>query len=158
MKKLYAPWRSSYIKKGDAGCPFCSAVTDPNDEASFVLYRGEQALVMLNRYPYNAGHILVIPHQHKGSLADIDAAVRAEIMELATITAELLKKTLACHGINMGFNFGSASGGSIPEHLHMHVLPRWHGDTNFLTTLGETKLISFDLHETYQRLREAFAA
>lgn len=156
MKRLYAPWRSSYFKSDDTGCPFCNAVTTNDDVGALVLARFDSVLVMLNRYPYNAGHLLVIPHAHEAGLSALSPAVRGEIMEATNRCIQVLTEKLECKGVNVGFNFGECSGGSIPDHLHMHILPRWQGDTNFLATIGQTKLVSFDLEEMYEKLKGAF--
>ena len=156
MKRLYAPWRSSYVKTKDTSCPFCAAVTTRDDAQSFVLARFDGVLVMLNRYPYNAGHLLVIPHAHEADLSALTQEVRSQIMEATNRCIQVLQEKLGCKGVNVGFNFGECSGGSIPDHLHMHILPRWQGDTNFLATIGTTKLVSFDLEEMYEKLKDAF--
>ena len=156
MKRLYAPWRSSYIKSKNNQCPFCIAAVTDDDLSSFVCARYEQVAVILNRYPYNTGHMLIIPYQHESELSCLMPAVRAEMMEAVNDSITVLKKVLQCHGINVGFNFGESSGGSIPDHLHMHVVPRWSGDTNFLVTVGNTKLISCDLHQIYQQIKDGF--
>jgi ATP adenylyltransferase len=153
MNRLYAPWRSSYIvEKKSSQCPFCVAAVSTDDKAQYVLWRDQDVLVLLNKYPYNAGHLLVIPTMHCGTLEGLTSVVRAALIEAATVWSGIVQRVLGCQGFNIGFNLGTISGGSIPEHIHLHVLPRWAGDTNFLATLGETKLISFNLDEVYQRL------
>lgn len=155
MKRLYAPWRAAYVKKNKEhkpACPFCSASQQREDEANLVLFRNEHIIVMLNKYPYNTGHLLIIPHEHKAELAEVSCDVRAALIEAASEWTEILRAHLKCQGFNIGFNLGTVSGGSIPEHLHMHVLPRWQGDTNFLTTLAETKLVSFSPDDLYHAL------
>jgi ATP adenylyltransferase len=153
MERLYAPWRSSYLKGDDDRCPFCVAATTKNDEESLVIARREHAIIMLNRYPYNAGHLLIVPHDHTGDPNELPPEVRAALMEAAIEGLNLLKKVLKCEGTNIGFNFGKVSGGSIPDHLHLHVVPRWQGDASFLTTIADTKLVSFDLNEIFRKLR-----
>ena len=158
MNTLYAPWRSSYIKKEKVGkkekeeCPFCVAALSTQDAAHFVLSRNADVLVLLNKYPYNAGHLLIIPLVHCATLEGLSPKVRASMMEAATLWSEILKKELVCQGLNIGINLGVVSRGSIPDHLHMHVLPRWQGDTNFLATLADVKLISADLQTMYYML------
>ena len=163
MKRLYAPWRSPYSKRTDRAkqedankqeCIFCEIVDQP-DEGNFVLKRLEHCFVMLNRYPYNAGHLLIVPYNHVPDLAELSAPARAQIMEQAHEMSQLVKNELGCHGINIGINIGKAAGAGIPSHLHMHILPRYHGDTNFLPIFGDTKLVSFDLNEMYQKLKQA---
>lgn len=159
MKHLYAPWRDKYIhKKTAAGlCIFCFQADAQQDADHFIIKRFAHCFVLLNLYPYNAGHLLVIPYEHHAMLEDLSAAARAEIMEVTTQCNVILKQALGANGINIGLNVGSqVAGGSIPEHLHMHVVPRWLGDTNFLVTIAETKPISFSLPAIYQKLRASF--
>ena len=165
MKFLYCPWRSSYAKTDghskteettEKECIFCGVVKTQNNEQEFVLRRFTYNFVMLNRFPYNAGHLLVVPHKHIQFLHDVSKEARTELMELSSYSAKIVQNVLEAHGINMGINFGKASGAGIPSHYHMHVLPRWVGDTNFLPILAETKQISFDLHGMYKKLKPAF--
>ena len=165
MDILYAPWRSTYVKKNKSHtaaqntenpCPFCVAGMSTDDAKAFVLRKSEHTLVMLNLYPYNAGHILIVPRAHARTLNDVSSETRREMMELMNSSIELLTSVLQATGINSGFNLGDAGGASIPEHLHIHVLPRWLGDTNFLPLLAHTKQISIDLIELYQQLKPHF--
>lgn len=155
MKHLYAPWRSAYTagKKKDAGCVLCNKHTEQLDQKNFIIKRYEHCYVMLNLFPYNAGHLLVIPYEHCDALENLPAQTRQEIMEVTAKSTAILKQTLQAEGINIGINLGGpAAGGSIPEHLHVHILPRWSSDTNFLVTLAETKQISVDLPGVYRKL------
>ena len=111
---------------------------------------------MMNLYPYNGGHVMVIPLQHTGILNELNVEFRQELIEVANTTAEIVKQVTKCQGLNMGLNLGDAGGGGIKEHLHMHVLPRWRGDTNFMATLADTSLICTDFNEVYYELKEAF--
>lgn len=157
MKKLYAPWRSAYLKNKDqqeSGCPFCNAAASCDDTKHLVLARRGDVLIMLNRYPYNAGHILVIPACHEGDPTQLTPELRTALAEAVNESILAVRKALSCDGVNVGMNCGKASGGSIPEHLHWHILPRWQGDTSFLPTLANTKLISDDLLQLYEQLRE----
>lgn len=165
MKKLYAPWRSTYTtdtahtKNEHASkqeCDFCIQFAENNDPKHFILKRFTYNAVMLNRYPYNAGHLLVLPFDHIGNLADLKDDVRYELIDLVTHSITILKNVLGAEGINVGLNLGKAAGAGIPAHIHMHVLPRWLGDTNFLPTIGQTKVVSYDLNELYEKLRKAF--
>lgn len=164
MKHLYAPWRKKYMLDDRCNteprvCAFCSCIAENNDPKHFILKRYTHCLVMMNLYPYNAGHLLVIPYAHAGTLEELTKETRTEIMEVTTLSNTILKNTLKAEGINIGLNIGGkVAGGSIPEHLHMHVLPRWAGDTNFLSTLAETKQISANLPELYAQLKDAFKA
>lgn len=162
MKHLYAPWRKKYLT-GERNeteprvCAFCKSIAEQNDQKHYILQRYTHCFAMLNLYPYNAGHILVIPYAHQPTLEDLTPETRAEIIEVTTQSCTILKQILKAEGINIGLNIGGkVAGGSIPEHLHMHVLPRWAGDTNFLSTLAETKQISVNLPEIYAQLKDKF--
>lgn len=165
MNHLYAPWRSEYSasiahsKKENISpehCVFCMQVQDTADEKYFILKRFKHTFVLLNLYPYNAGHLLVLPYKHVATLSELPHEARAELMEVASHCYTIVKDVLGADGVNMGINFDKAAGAGIPSHLHMHVLPRWLGDTNFLPTLCDTKQISFDLNEVYKKLKPAF--
>lgn len=165
MKKLYAPWRSSYTQDTahtknenavENDCVFCNQFKEHNDEDYFILRRFEHNIIMLNKFPYNAGHLLIMPVKHIATLHAMPQEARAELMELVTHSVEIIQEKLHAHGANVGTNLGKAAGASIPSHLHMHVLPRFTGDTNFLPALAQTKVISFDLTEIYNRLKPVF--
>lgn len=165
MKVLYCPWRESYSKEVDNTkksdtpkdeCVFCTIIKEQQDEKNYVLKRFDHSLVMLNLYPYNAGHLLIVPYDHNDSLQTLSKDARAEIMEIAAQSADLLKEVLGAQGINMGLNQGKEAGAGIPSHVHMHILPRWSGDTNFMPLLAKTKHISFDLNKIYSKLKNAF--
>lgn len=162
MKKLYAPWRAAYTtrvhttKKSDT-CVFCTIRDSKEDAPEFVLKRLNHCMVMLNKYPYNPGHLLVVPYEHKPALHFYDAETRAELMEEASIATQMLDRAFNTDGCNIGINLGKAAGAGIPEHLHVHVLPRFFGDTNFLPTLTDTKQISLDLYEIYDQLLALYA-
>jgi len=166
MKNLYAPWRSDYTTStartknentpSDA-CVFCCHRDTPNDDVkNFVLKRYEHVFVMFNKFPYNAGHLLVVPYAHSGSLDLLSKEARNELIEVTSYAMTILKRETGAEGFNSGLNIGKVAGAGIPAHLHMHVLPRFTGDTNFLPTLGETRVISFDLNAMYQHLVKAF--
>ena len=165
MKRIYAPWRSSYIsdtaraKQEEATqheCLFCKQFKQKKDDQNFILKRFKHTIILLNRFPYNAGHLLIMPIKHTSDLSSLSKEARAELMELITQSATIVERELKADGINIGLNLGKASGAGIPSHLHFHVLPRWSGDTNFLPTLAHTKQISFDLSEMYKQLKKAF--
>lgn len=164
VKKIYAPWRSPYIKKdhdqtlSDSGCVFCDAAKSNTDEKHHILLRGKDSFVITNKYPYSAGHVLVVPYEHHADLSDLTSEQRGEMMELANLSAEVLKKELNAQGINMGLNLGEVAGAGIPGHVHMHVLPRWKHDSNFMPLIAETKVISTDLDEIYKILKKRFSA
>lgn len=165
MKQLYCPWRSKYA--GDIAhndkehnttnmCVFCDQFDKHTDDTFFILKRFTYNAVMMNRYPYNAGHLLIIPFEHKAHLHELPRVTRSELMELANQSVIILQNQLHAHGFNIGLNLGKAAGAGIPQHLHMHVLPRFFGDTNFLPLIGETKQISFDLNNIFKQLKSAF--
>lgn len=166
MERLYSPWREQYAKSvsSDAKaehatqdmCVFCLQFADQQDEKYFILHRFKHTIVMLNLYPYNGGHLLILPIAHVRALGELSSQVRCEIMELMNHSVHILTTILHAHGINVGMNLGKAAGAGIPAHLHMHVLPRWLGDTNFMATLAETKQISVDLYALYTKLRPYF--
>ena len=159
MKILYAPWREQYSrsthKKKDT-CVFCIDEKKDTSEDQSILYNGKHCYVALNIHPYNAGHLLVVPYAHKEHLYNLDVAAQHEMMELIAHSSAILQNSLKCEGLNVGLNCGTPSGGSIPDHIHFHVVPRWKGDTNFLTVLADTKVISFDLKEVFRKLKPHF--
>lgn len=155
MDQLWAPWRSEYIganKKG--GCIFCSAAAKTDD--TLVLFNGSISLVMLNKYPYNSGHLLLAPVRHVGKLEDLSPEESIDIFRLLRHSTAVLTKVFNPEGFNIGMNLGSAAGAGIAEHLHMHVVPRWNGDTNFMPLLSETKVISEHLAATRAKLLHGF--
>lgn len=163
MKQLYAPWRADYTLSGESrgtskkSCVFCSQVAMDDDKKNFIIKRFSHCFVMLNLFPYNAGHLMVIPYQHTAQLTELSQEARAELMEAISVSMQILTQELKAEGFNTGLNLGGKpAGGSIPEHLHVHVLPRWLGDTNFLATLADVKPISFDLVKIYEQLTQAF--
>jgi len=167
MKNLFSPWRNSYSQDVSDGktestqecdCIFCWQLAQNNDPEYFILRRFAYHAVMLNKYPYNAGHILIIPLSHIPKLENLSIEGRTELMELTHQTVIILEKNLKQHGTNIGINLGKASGAGIPSHLHMHILPRWEGDTNFMPTLSQTKVISFDLSTIYDQIKPDFDA
>jgi ATP adenylyltransferase len=165
MDCLYAPWRASYsssvahTKNEDTeqdGCVFCKKFNHSQEDEHFILKRFKYCIVILNKYPYNAGHLLILPLQHVNSLASMSKEARIELIELMNESINIVKKVLKCDGLNAGFNLGKAAGAGIPSHLHVHILPRFVGDTNFLPTLSNTKAISFDLNDIYRQLKPEF--
>lgn len=165
MKSLYAPWRGEYAQADDRrnpegnpehACVFCQHIQDTHDEKHLILARFEHSVVMCNRYPYNAGHLLIVTRAHVDSLEKLSKQARTECMELANASMIILQGLMRPDGCNVGFNMGKAAGAGMPSHVHMHVLPRWYGDTNFLVTLDETKTISVDIGELYKKLQPLF--
>jgi ATP adenylyltransferase len=157
MDHLWSPWRLAYVtgERTDAGCVFCRALADP-DAAPLVVFRGTTCFVILNLFPYNNGHLMVIPNRH---IASLSAATPEELSELIDLTrrAELaLTEAYQPHGLNMGINIGKPAGAGILDHVHMHVVPRWNGDTNFMTVVGRTRVLAEELPATADRLRPMF--
>lgn len=145
-----------FLNSTPSGCAFCEVLTRQEDAKDFIVWRGESAYVMLNRYPYNSGHLLVIANAHLASLENLEPACRAEMMELTAQSIAALRRVYQPHGFNVGANIGEAAGAGIPGHVHMHILPRWTGDASFTLTLAETKVLPETLEETYRRVREAW--
>ena len=159
MEILYTPWRLSYIQgltTKAPGCIFCDAISGGPAKASLVLFSDNDAAVMLNRYPYNNGHLMVIPALHADSLTALDPACRARCSELLAHCEVVLRETYKCEGLNMGMNLGESAGAGIADHIHWHILPRWKGDTNFLSVVGGTRIIPEKLDDTYDRLKPRF--
>jgi ATP adenylyltransferase len=167
VDRLWSPWRYDYInagsgkEKGDtttsSSCVFCSLQEEPaRDESNFVLHRAAHNYIVLNIYPYISGHLLVVPYAH---LSDLDAApkvVTDELMDLTKRCQTALRNTYSPHGFNLGMNLGRAAGAGVADHIHLHIMPRWIGDTNFMTAVGETRVHPEDLATTYRKLRAHF--
>jgi ATP adenylyltransferase len=156
---VWAPWRMTYIMaQKSTGCIFCEKPREPHDAKNLILWRGTTAFVMMNLYPYNNGHLMVVPQAHVASLTALQPAQRAELGELTMLCEQVLRHTLRPDGFNIGLNLGSAAGAGIAEHLHVHVVPRWSGDTNYMTVLGEIRIIPEHLEHTYAMLLPHFQA
>ena len=155
-RRLWAPWRLEYIRSAkDGGCIFCAAVTAADEEA-LVVHRGAAVIVLLNRFPYAPGHLLLAPHRHVGDLAGLDDSEVLEIHRLAERGMSALGASLEPHGYNLGWNLGKVAGGSIADHVHLHVVPRWTGDTNFMPVLADVKVLPEHLLETRRKLVAAW--
>jgi ATP adenylyltransferase len=156
MDHLWSPWRLSYVTDGAprSGCVFCDAFAGRDD--SLVVFRGKTCFVILNKFPYNNGHLMVVPDRHVASLSDLAPEEQAELIALAGRAEIALLEAYAPHGLNMGINLGKPAGAGILDHLHMHVVPRWNGDTNFMTVVGETRILPEELSEAAVRLRPIF--
>jgi len=155
---LYAPWRDEYVtgEKID-GCVFCHISTHHKDDESLhVLYRDEHCFIVMNRYPYTPGHFMIIPHHHTDALESLDPAVWLHITALAQKGVRLLKESFGAQGVNLGMNLGKAGGAGIAEHIHLHLVPRWERDTNFITAIAETRVYSTDFEKIYQMLKGFF--
>jgi ATP adenylyltransferase len=161
MTHLWTPWRSTYMKekKDQSRCIFCVAAADPeHDEDNLVVFRGAMVFVILNRYPYTSGHLMIAPYEHVARLASAGEKTTAEIMQLTRRAETILENAYHPDGLNLGMNLGRAAGAGIAEHIHMHVLPRWNGDANFMTTVGNARIIPEALEDTYSKLRDGFTA
>jgi len=156
MERIWAPWRLVYIKADKTGeCVFCHAAAHPElDRENFLLWRGEHAFVILNRFPYSNGHLLVLPYQHVASIEALDGETLTEMMGMAQRCLALLRRTLRPDGFNIGINLGEAAGAGIAAHVHMHIVPRWNCDTNFMPVLANTRVIPEFMESTYETLMQ----
>jgi ATP adenylyltransferase len=161
MDHLWSPWRYQYVSSEPPvanGCVFCRKAEAGKEEENLVLFRGTHCYVLLNLYPYTNGHLMIAPYEHVDSLAAASPAAAAEMMDLARVAETALRQVYRPGGINLGMNLGACAGAGVAGHIHLHVLPRWPGDANFLSVVGETRVLIEELPVTWQRLREAFAS
>lgn len=159
MEIKWTPWRGQYIKgthEQEEGCPLCNAYKANDDQRKLVLAHGKDCFVMMNLYPYNPGHLMVVPYAHTADLAHLDGAAATELMALGQRCVDVLQRALQPHGFNLGMNLGRVSGAGIDDHLHLHVVPRWNGDTNFMPLIGGVKLIPEAIDDTYAELKGYF--
>lgn len=156
MDTLWSPWRMKYMMSQERSeeCIFCKAAADEDGVENLVVLRRKAAFVILNRYPYTTGHIMVVPYVHVDSIEALDSAARGEMMDLMAEMMILLRELYHPQAFNIGANIGMAAGAGIAGHVHLHVVPRWAGDTNFMSTIGETRVLPEELIDTFQRLRE----
>ncbi len=156
MRQLWAPWRIKYIlMEKPKGCIFCLKPKEERDEENLILYRGRTCFVMLNMFPYNNGHLMIAPYRHVPSIEQLTDEELLELGILAKAMLKLLRKVMNPDGFNIGFNIGRVAGAGIEDHVHMHIVPRWNGDTNFMPIICDTKVIPEGLFDTYRRLKEA---
>jgi ATP adenylyltransferase len=159
MERLWSPWRMAYIDSGpdgEDGCVFCDHLAEGDDAHANILYRGKSTFVILNAFPYNSGHLMVAPLRHVADTSDLSPPEQSELMEVTCKSVEIVRAVLGAHGFNVGMNLGGVAGAGIPGHLHMHVVPRWGGDTNFMPVVGETKVLPELLDQTRGRLQPYF--
>lgn len=156
-ERLWAPWRLSYIESatpsGD-GCIFVELPAQENDRENLILFRGETAFVMLNAFPYTNGHLMIAPYRHTADLEELEEPELLEINQLLVKCVRWIGRAYRPQGYNIGVNLGEAAGAGIPDHVHWHVVPRWSGDTNFMTTVGDVRVLPQSLHDSYDRLRQ----
>ena len=159
MDYLWTPWRYHYITTSDrpCACVFCAAAQSSDDRQTLVVHRATNNFVILNRFPYTSGHVMVVPMQHVATLEELSEEALVEMFRLARDCERHLRAIYHPEGLNLGMNIGKSAGAGIAGHLHLHVLPRWTGDTNFMTVVGETRVLPEDLEITWQRLREVWA-
>lgn len=160
MDFLWTPWRYQYVTASEKSreCIFCAAVADTgHDRERLVVHRASHNLILLNRYPYTSGHIMVVPYEHASRLEDIPDESLVELIRLARLAEGCLRAVYRPEGLNFGLNIGHSAGAGIADHVHLHALPRWTGDTNFMTAIGETRVLPEALDTTWERLRKAFA-
>jgi ATP adenylyltransferase len=145
-----------YISKAshETGCVFCNALKKNDDHENLIVQRAERAFIMLNKFPYTSGHLMVAPFAHFSSLEDLDALTRAEMMELTALSMTALRKVYNPQAFNLGANIGEAAGAGVPGHVHLHIVPRWNGDTNFMSTIGGVRVLPEELEDTYRRVKD----
>ncbi|HEY0385285.1 MAG TPA: HIT domain-containing protein [Pyrinomonadaceae bacterium] len=165
MDRLWSPWRYDYIKSGSTkaqggqpeACIFCSLPQNPaDDEKNFILHRAAHNYIVLNIYPYISGHLLIVPFAHLGELDAAPKETTDELMDLSKRCQTVLREAYRPHGFNLGMNLGRSAGAGVADHIHLHIMPRWTGDANFMSTIGETRVIPEDLTETYRKLHGQF--
>ena len=156
LDHLWAPWRQAYLSKArrpKAGCVLCQVLRSRNDRRSYLLYRGPTTFVIFNRYPYNNGHLMVAVNRHCGELSRLAHEELTELWQTTTRMVTILERLLRPHGVNVGLNIGRAAGAGLPDHLHVHIVPRWVGDTNFITTASGMRVVSASMDALYRRLK-----
>ena len=159
MKQLWAPWRMPYLKKGEPkGCIFCEKIRRKDDRSNLILYRGLRTFVMMNLYPYSNGHLLVTPYRHVGSIEGLDLPTLTDLMRTTQRAITALRLVFKPDAFNLGVNQGREAGAGIESHVHLHIVPRWNGDTNFMPVLNDTRVIPEDLKSSYDKLRPQFQA
>jgi ATP adenylyltransferase len=163
MDRLFSPWRSAYIESfktkttAKEGCIFCAAFESGNDEDNLLVHRGTEAFVIMNLYPYNSGHMMIVPKRHTADFSSLTPSESAECQMLLQTAKRALAEMSSPHGFNIGMNLGRAAGAGIEDHLHWHIVPRWNGDTNFMPTVADIKMVSEDMHKQWHTLSGLFA-
>jgi ATP adenylyltransferase len=159
-ERIWAPWRLAYVKDAskddEQECIFCAKPEEGDDEANLIVHRGERCFVILNLFPYTNGHLMVAPYEHVGAIQEIEPETTAEMVALAQRAITVLEGAYAPHGFNVGFNQGRVAGAGVEHHIHMHVVPRWGGDTNFMPVLADTRVMPQTLEQSYEALKGQF--
>jgi ATP adenylyltransferase len=158
MYNLWAPWRMTYIAPktpASQECIFCAQPAAHRDEEYYILYRGERCFMMLNLYPYNLGHLMIAPYEHRGSIEKLDSATLAELMSQAQLALRAIRQSMKPDGFNMGINEGKVAGAGFADHMHLHIVPRWNGDTNFMPVIADVKVMPDYLDNTFRQLKQA---
>ncbi|MDR0454595.1 MAG: HIT domain-containing protein [Deferribacteraceae bacterium] len=155
---VWAPWRGTYItgEKPVSACVFCDIFKSPDDKNNYLLYRGNHTFIIMNLYPYNNGHLMIVPIRHTADILTLDKNEFEETTVLMRRSIKAIKETMSAEGFNVGYNLGSAAGAGIDAHIHLHIVPRWNGDTNFMPVISETKVISEHITDTYNKLAKFF--
>jgi len=160
MKQLWAPWRMEYIRDAinndDKTCFLCKAYSERTNPESLVVAGFKHTFVVMNKFPYNNGHLMIVPIKHVGSIQELESETRLEMMNIIAIATEILKEKMNAEGFNIGINLGKVAGAGIPDHIHIHIVPRWNGDTNYMPVFSDTKVISQGLKETYEIIKQGF--
>lgn len=159
MDQLWAPWRMSYVQNvdtNDKGCIFCTKPIETEDRKNLILHRGDHVFVLMNLFPYNNGHLMVIPYRHTSDIIDLPPETTAELWSKLCLCRQALSAAFHPDGFNIGMNIGRIAGAGIDQHVHLHIVPRWNGDTNFMPVVGKTKVISQGIEETYDQLLPYF--
>jgi ATP adenylyltransferase len=158
LNHIWTPWRMKYIQenRADQGCVFCLAAEGDDGLENLVFQRGEGVFMILNRYPYTSGHLMCVPYVHAEKLQDLPREVRTELIEQVSKAVEVLQSVYEPEGFNVGLNLGAVAGAGIADHLHMHIVPRWGGDTSFISAVGQTRVLPESLTETYRRVKQAW--
>lgn len=155
MERLWAPWRMPYItgEHRVGGCVFCTILSEQRDEEHRILLRGQTCFVIMNLFPYTGGHLMVVPVRHVADISDLEPPEQVELLQLAGRCTTAIRSRMKAEGFNLGINIGKTAGAGVLDHLHLHIVPRWNGDTNFMPVLGETRVISEALDDTYSKLK-----
>ncbi len=159
MDRLWAPWRMQYIQNVDnknEGCIFCTKPAETDDRKNLILYRGTNCFIMMNLFPYNNGHLMIVPYQHTSDILSLEPESASELWSLVCLSKKALSRSFNPEGFNIGMNLGRVSGAGIDQHIHMHIVPRWNGDSNFMPVIAETKVISQAITDTYDALKPHF--